>query len=64
MSMVIKLSFSAKMGKKDPPTAGKRNYTGLHMINVVPRDDDKGGEGGGSVFAKRYACCDGEGERE
>jgi len=61
MSMVIKLSFSAKVGRKRCPTAGNRKYTNR---NVNPKDGDKGAEGGKIVFAKRYSRCDGESKRE
>jgi len=53
--MVIKLSFSAKVGRKMRPTAGNRKYTNR---NVDPKDGDKGAEGGKIVFAKRNSRCD------
>ena len=59
--MVIKLSFSAKVGRKRRPTAGKWKY---NSINVNPKDGDKGAEGGKIVFVKRYTRCDGESKRE
>ena len=60
--MVIKLSFSVKVGRKRRPTAGKR--VKIHSINVKPKCGDKGAERGKNVFAKRYTRCDGESKRE
>ena len=60
MYMVIKLSFSAKVGRKRSPTAGRQK---IHSISVNPKDSDKGAVEGKNVITKRYTRCDGESKR-
>ena len=71
MSMVIKLSFSAKVGRNGRHMAGKRKYIALKTrppfgstLNFDPKGGHKGAEKGKNGFAKRYTRCDAGSKRE
>ena len=71
MSVVIKLSFSAKVERKGRPKADKRKYIALKTrppfgstLNFDPKGGHKGAEKGKNGFAKRYTRCDAGGKRE
>ena len=51
MSMVIKLSFLTKMGRK------RRWQAKIHSLNFNPQDGDEEAEEVKTVLAKRYTRC-------